>query len=124
MKAKGMPAAALASGIVMTGAMLGFPGEDYTTPQTIKGPAASATRRLRPERIERLKWAIATNARTRAERSLAACGIPAGTGRSGPVRDARDPGRGRRHSPPGRASRWPLRPARKPPTCCAALSMS
>src|SRR5262249_49501206 len=32
----GMPHAALASGIVMTGAMLGFPGEDYTTPATIK----------------------------------------------------------------------------------------
>ena len=31
-----MPAAARSSGIVMTGAMLGFPGEDYTTPQTIK----------------------------------------------------------------------------------------
>ena len=31
-----LPEAARASGIVMTGAMLGFPGEDYTTPQTIK----------------------------------------------------------------------------------------
>src|SRR4051812_41217463 len=31
-----MPDAALASGIVFTGTMLGFPGEDYTTPQTIK----------------------------------------------------------------------------------------
>ena len=29
---EGMPAAAVQSGIVMTGAMLGFPGEDYTTP--------------------------------------------------------------------------------------------
>ena len=32
-----MPAAALASGIVMTGAMLGFPGEDYTTPADDQG---------------------------------------------------------------------------------------
>ena len=31
-----MPEAAKSSGILMTGAMLGFPGEDYTTPQTIK----------------------------------------------------------------------------------------
>ena len=31
-----MPEAARASGLVLTGAMLGFPGEDYTTPQTIK----------------------------------------------------------------------------------------
>ena len=31
-----MPAAALASGIVLTSAMLGFPGEDYTSPATIQ----------------------------------------------------------------------------------------
>src|SRR4051794_11226719 len=31
-----MPEAALASGLTFTGAMLGFPGEDYTTPQTIQ----------------------------------------------------------------------------------------
>ena len=53
-----MPAAALASGIVMTGAMLGFPGEDYTTPQTIKETGGFGNPALRAERIERLKWAI------------------------------------------------------------------
>jgi len=45
-----MPEAARAAGFRMAGAMLGFPGEDYTTPQTIKQtggfgnppPAASA----------------------------------------------------------------------------------
>ena len=31
-----MPAAALASGLNLTGSMLGFPGEDYTTPASIK----------------------------------------------------------------------------------------
>ena len=55
---EGMPAAALQSGIVMTGAMLGFPGEDYTTPQTIKETGGFGNPALRSERIERLKWAI------------------------------------------------------------------
>jgi hypothetical protein len=31
-----LPEAARASGLTFTGAMLGFPGEDYTTPQTIQ----------------------------------------------------------------------------------------
>jgi L-ribulose-5-phosphate 3-epimerase len=53
-----MPAAALASGIVMTGAMLGFPGEDYTTPQTIKETGGFGPSALRNERIGRLVWAI------------------------------------------------------------------
>jgi L-ribulose-5-phosphate 3-epimerase len=54
----GMPAVAVSSGIVMTGAMLGFPGEDYTTPQTIKETGGFGKPALRVERIERLKWAI------------------------------------------------------------------
>jgi L-ribulose-5-phosphate 3-epimerase len=54
----GMPAAALASGIVMTGAMVGFPGEDYTSPQSIKRTGGFGDPALRPERIERVKWAI------------------------------------------------------------------
>jgi L-ribulose-5-phosphate 3-epimerase len=53
-----MPAAALASGIVMTGAMLGFPGEDYATPQTIKETGGFANAALRSQRIERLKWGL------------------------------------------------------------------
>jgi L-ribulose-5-phosphate 3-epimerase len=53
-----MPAAARASGIVMTGAMLGFPGEDYTTPQTIQATGGFGDPALRRERIERLKWAL------------------------------------------------------------------
>ncbi len=53
-----LPAAAQASGIVMTGAMLGFPGEDYTTPQTIKETGGFGNPATRAERIERLKWAL------------------------------------------------------------------
>jgi len=53
-----MPAAALESGIVMTGAMLGFPGEDYTTPQTIKETGGFGNPAMRGERIDRLKWAL------------------------------------------------------------------
>src|SRR5262245_54799203 len=53
-----MPEAALASRIIMTGAMLGFPGEDYTTPQTIKETGGFGNPATRPERIERLKWAL------------------------------------------------------------------
>jgi sugar phosphate isomerase/epimerase len=53
-----MPEAARASGIVMTGAMLGFPGEDYTSPQTIKETGGFGKPEWRAERIERLKWAL------------------------------------------------------------------
>ena len=53
-----MPAAALASGIVMTAAMLGFPGEDYTTPQTIKETGGFGNPADRPERLARLAWAL------------------------------------------------------------------
>jgi sugar phosphate isomerase/epimerase len=53
-----MPKAALASGIVITGAMLGFPGEDYSTPQTIRATGGFGDPKLRRERIERLKWAL------------------------------------------------------------------
>jgi len=53
-----MPEAAKASGIVMTGAMLGFPGEDYTTPQTIKESGGFGNPADRAARLERLKWAL------------------------------------------------------------------
>ncbi|MFI5458596.1 MAG: sugar phosphate isomerase/epimerase family protein [Isosphaerales bacterium] len=55
---EGLPAAARSSGIVMTGAMLGFPGEDYTTPQTIKATGGFGSPALRAERIDRLTWAL------------------------------------------------------------------
>jgi len=53
-----MPAAALASGLQLTGAMLGFPGEDYTTPDTIKNTGGFGNPDTRPERLDRLAWAL------------------------------------------------------------------
>jgi sugar phosphate isomerase/epimerase len=58
-----MPEAARAAGFRMTGAMLGFPGEDYTTPQTIQKSGGFGDPATRPERLERFRWALA---RTRA----------------------------------------------------------
>ncbi len=53
-----MPQAARDAGLKMTGAMLGFPGEDYTTPQTIQQTGGFGDPKLRPERLERLAWAL------------------------------------------------------------------
>ncbi len=58
-----MAEAALAADFIMGGAMLGFPGEDYTTPKTIEKTGGFGDPALRPERLERLRWALA---RTRA----------------------------------------------------------
>ena len=53
-----MPKAALAAGFRMSGAMLGFPGEDYTTPETIQNTGGFGNPATRTERLERLKWAL------------------------------------------------------------------
>jgi L-ribulose-5-phosphate 3-epimerase len=53
-----LPEVARASGLTFTGAMLGFPGEDYTTPQTIQATGGFGNPADRPERLERLKWAL------------------------------------------------------------------
>jgi sugar phosphate isomerase/epimerase len=53
-----MPEAARAAGFTMTGTMLGFPGEDYTTPQTIQRTGGFGDPNTRPERLERLQWAL------------------------------------------------------------------
>ena len=53
-----MPAATLAAGFDLTGSMLGFPGEDYTTPQTIQKTGGFGDPATRPERLERLAWAL------------------------------------------------------------------
>src|SRR5712691_8634074 len=55
---EGLPATAKAAGFRMTGAMLGFPGEDYTTPQTIQKTGGFGNPATRAERLERLKWAL------------------------------------------------------------------
>jgi sugar phosphate isomerase/epimerase len=53
-----LPEVARASGITFTGAMLGFPGEDYTTPQTIKATGGFGDPADRPARLDRLRWAL------------------------------------------------------------------
>lgn len=53
-----LPEAARAAGFRMTGAMLGFPGEDYTTPQTIQHSGGFGNPATRPERLERFAWAL------------------------------------------------------------------
>ena len=53
-----LPAAARAAGFRMSGTMLGFPGEDYTTPQTIQRTGGFGDPATRPERLERLAWAL------------------------------------------------------------------
>jgi sugar phosphate isomerase/epimerase len=53
-----LPETARQSGIVMTGAMLGFPGEDYTTPQTIQETGGFGKPEWREERLARLEWAL------------------------------------------------------------------
>lgn len=53
-----MPKAALAAGFRMTGTMLGFPGEDYTSPKTIERTGGFGDPATRQERLERLEWGL------------------------------------------------------------------
>jgi L-ribulose-5-phosphate 3-epimerase len=53
-----LPEAARAAAFQMTGVMLGFPGEDYTTPQTIQKTGGFGDPALRPQRLERFQWAL------------------------------------------------------------------
>ena len=53
-----MPEAARSAGLRMVGAMLGFPGEDYTTPQTIQKTGGFGNPAHRAKRLERLRWAL------------------------------------------------------------------
>ncbi|HEY3790041.1 MAG TPA: sugar phosphate isomerase/epimerase family protein [Urbifossiella sp.] len=54
-----MPAAAKAAGFRMSGAMLGFPGEDYTSPATIEKTGGFGDPATRGERLQRFEWALA-----------------------------------------------------------------
>lgn len=54
-----MPAAARAAGFTMCGAMVGFPGEDYTTPKTIRETGGFGPADRRAERLEVFRWALA-----------------------------------------------------------------
>jgi L-ribulose-5-phosphate 3-epimerase len=53
-----LPETARAAGFRMTCAMLGFPGEDYTTPQTIQKTGGFGNPADRPERLKRFEWAL------------------------------------------------------------------
>jgi L-ribulose-5-phosphate 3-epimerase len=53
-----LPEVARSAGFRMTGAMLGFPGEDYTTPQTIQKSGGFGNPAMRAERLERFQWAL------------------------------------------------------------------
>jgi L-ribulose-5-phosphate 3-epimerase len=53
-----LPDAARAAGFDMTGAMLGFPGEDYTTPATIQKTGGFGDPATRGQRLERFSWAV------------------------------------------------------------------
>ncbi len=53
-----MPVAARAAGFRMSGAMLGFPGEDYTTPAHIERTGGFADPATRAERLDVLKWGL------------------------------------------------------------------
>jgi L-ribulose-5-phosphate 3-epimerase len=53
-----LPEVARAARLQLTGAMLGFPGEDYTTPDTIKHSGGFGNPGTRTERLERLAWAL------------------------------------------------------------------
>ena len=53
-----MPESARSASFQMTGAMLGFPGEDYSTPQTIQRTGGFGNPATRPERLERFQWAL------------------------------------------------------------------
>lgn len=53
-----MPAAVKAAGFRLSGAMLGFPGEDYTTPAHIERTGGFGDPATRPERLETFKWGL------------------------------------------------------------------
>ncbi|MCI0685307.1 MAG: sugar phosphate isomerase/epimerase [Gemmataceae bacterium] len=53
-----MPEAAKQAGFTMSGAMLGFPGEDYTTPKTIEKTGGFGNPATRAERLERFRWGL------------------------------------------------------------------
>jgi sugar phosphate isomerase/epimerase len=53
-----LPEAVAAARFDLTGAMLGFPGEDYTSPQTIQKTGGFGDPTTRAERLERFQWAL------------------------------------------------------------------
>jgi len=54
----GLPAAALAAGMQIVGAMIGFDGEDYSSPATIHRTGGFSDPATREARLARLAWAL------------------------------------------------------------------
>lgn len=57
-EADNLPAVARSSGIAWSGAMLGFDGEDYTTPTTIRHTGGFGDPQTRAERLDKLAWGL------------------------------------------------------------------
>lgn len=53
-----LPVKATAASFRMSGAMIGFPGEDYTSPATIQKSGGFGDPALRSKRLEILRWAV------------------------------------------------------------------
>lgn len=53
-----LPRVAKAAPLRYSGAMIGFPGEDYTTPATIEKTGGFGDPATRAERLERFRWAV------------------------------------------------------------------
>lgn len=53
-----LPEVARKASFRMSGTMIGYPGEDYTTPQTIQKTGGFGDPALRPERLDRFTWAV------------------------------------------------------------------
>lgn len=53
-----MPGVAAGASFRMAGAMIGFPGEDYSTPESIQRTGGFGDPARRTERIERFRWAV------------------------------------------------------------------
>ena len=84
--------------------MLGFPGEDYTTPQTIQKTGGFGDPATAPERLERLRWALDRTLALGPDRPDAARRLPARAGRPRPQAVPRHAGQGQPARRPRRAS--------------------
>lgn len=71
----GMPEAAKAAGFQISAAMLGFPGEDYTTPAHIQRTGGFGNPADRAERMEIFKWGLDRTAKLGLDRLMMHAGF-------------------------------------------------
>ena len=90
-----MPEAARASGLVLTGAMLGFPGEDYTTPADDQGHRRIRQPGRPPRAARPARLGAGPDRRAGPVRPDAPRRVPPRARRPRPLGDARHPGQGR-----------------------------